>query len=59
MSTVVVTGLVLSIVINFLVNLFSLIMMTGYQIPIWQHIPKWLLVTNFLFFVLQAILLIL
>jgi hypothetical protein len=58
LSTIVVTGLVLSIIINFIVNLFYCIMMAGYQTPIWKYIPKWLLITNFLFFVAQAILLI-
>lgn len=55
-STIIIIGLVLSIVINIVLHIFCvLVVMTGK--PIRQFVPAWLLGINFLFFVLQAILL--
>jgi hypothetical protein len=55
-STIVIIGLVLSIVINVLLHIFCLLIIAAGK-PIRQYVPAWLLVINFLFFVLQAILL--
>lgn len=56
-STIIIIGLVLSIVINVIINLFY-ILITVADKPIGHYVPRWLVVTNFLFFVFQAILLI-
>jgi hypothetical protein len=56
-STIVITGLILSILINFVVNLLYIIIQVGFKKPISRFVPVWLVVTNFLFFVVQAILL--
>jgi hypothetical protein len=56
-STIIVIGLVLSIVINILVNIFYVII-TMSNAPVSRYVPRWLVATNFLFFVFQAILLI-
>lgn len=55
-STVIVLGLVVAIVLNALVNLFYLIFMLSNK-PISTLVPSWLVITNFLFFLVQAILL--
>ena len=56
-STVIVIGLVMSIVINVIVNVvYLVIVVTGK--PVRHYVPLWLVLTNFLFFVLQVILLI-
>ncbi|HUQ66507.1 MAG TPA: hypothetical protein VM101_10145 [Flavitalea sp.] len=55
-STVIIMGLVLSIVINVIINLIYLII-TFVDKPIINYVPRWLVVINFLFFVVQAILL--
>ncbi len=56
-STIIVMGNVLSIVINMLVNiLYVFIALTGK--PISTYLPKWIIIVNFLFFILQVILLI-
>lgn len=56
-STIIITGLVLSIVINFIVNLLYMLIKLGYRKPLTAYVPAWLAITNFLFFVVQAILL--
>ena len=56
-STIVIIGLVMSIVINVMVNLFCLVMVMTRK-PLRQYVPMWLMITNFLFFVIQVILLI-
>jgi len=56
-STIVIIGLVMSIVINVMVNLFCLLMVMTRK-PLRQYVPLWLMITNFLFFVIQVILLI-
>jgi len=55
-STIIILGLVLSIVINVLVNLFYLLITVADK-PLSHYVPKWLVMINFLFFVFQAILL--
>ena len=55
-STIIIVGLVLSIVINVLVNLFYLAVTVAKK-PVVYYVPLWLVITNFLFFVFQAILL--
>ena len=55
-STIIIIGLVLSIAINALVNLFYLAV-TVVNKPVVHYVPLWLVITNFLFFVFQAILL--
>lgn len=55
-STVIVLGLVVAIMLNALVNLFYLIVMLSNK-PISTFVPPWLVITNFLFFLVQAILL--
>ena len=55
-STIIVIGLVLSIVINVILNMFYLVVtVTGK--PVSHYVPWWIIVINFLFFVFQAILL--
>ena len=56
-STIIIVGLVLSIVINALVNLFYLVVTVAGK-PVIHFVPLWLVAINFLFFVFQAILLI-
>lgn len=56
-STIIITGLVLAIVINLIVNLFYILIKVGYKKPVTPYVPAWLVVTNFLFFLIQAILL--
>ena len=56
-STIIVIGLVMSIVINIIVNLLYLLIIVADK-PIRQYVPLWIVVINFLFFVLQVILLI-
>ncbi len=56
LSTIIIVGLVLSIVINALVNLFYLAVTVANKAVI-HYVPLWLVLTNFLFFVFQAILL--
>lgn len=56
-STVVVLGLVVAVVLNAVVNLIYLLVKTTGK-PIGRFVPRWLIVTNFLFLVFQAILLI-
>lgn len=55
-STIIVIGLVLSIVINVILNMFYLLITVADK-PISHYVPRWLIVINFLFFVFQAILL--
>jgi hypothetical protein len=56
-STLIIIGLVMSVIINALVSLISFyLLLSGRQVK--QHVPFWLMITNFLFFVIQAILLI-
>lgn len=55
-STIVVIGLVMSVVINVIINLFYLLIVMADK-PISHYVPIWMVVTNFLFFVFQAILL--
>lgn len=56
-STIIIIGLVLSIVINALVNAASLFLLVAGK-HLTHHVPLWLAVINFLFFVTQAILLV-
>jgi hypothetical protein len=56
-STIVIIGLVMSIVINVMVNLFCLLMVMTRK-PLRRYVPMWMMITNFLFFVFQVILLI-
>ena len=56
-STIIIIGLVLSLVINSLVNVAYLVV-TASGKRVVKHIPACLVIINFLFFVLQAILLI-
>ena len=56
-STIIILGLVLSIVINVITNLFYLLITVADK-PISHYVPRWLVMINFLFFVFQAILLI-
>ena len=56
-STIIIIGLVLSIVINVIINLLYLLVVAAGK-PIGNFVPVWLAIINFLFFVLQAILLI-
>lgn len=55
-STIIVIGLVLSIVINVILHMFYLLV-TITNKPISHYVPRWLVIINFLFFVFQAILL--
>jgi hypothetical protein len=55
-STIIIVGLVLSIAINALVNLFYLVVTVANK-PVVLYVPLWLVITNFLFFVFQVILL--
>ncbi len=56
-STLIITGSVLSILINsLLVVLYLLLIIT--RRPITNYVPAWLVITNFLIFVLQVIFLI-
>lgn len=55
-STIVVMGLVLGIVINSLVNLLYVLAILAGK-PIFRFVPLWLIITNILFFLFQAILL--
>lgn len=56
-STIIILGFVLSIVINILINMLY-ILITLADKPISHFVPQWLIITNFLFFLFQAILLI-
>lgn len=55
-STIIIIGLVLSIVINAFVTAASLFLVIAKR-QLTDHVPAWLAAINFLFFVLQAILL--
>ena len=55
-STIVIIGVVMAIVINAIINIFYLLLTVAGK-PISQYVPRWLVVINFLFFVFQAILL--
>ena len=55
-STIIVIGLVLSIVINVILNMFYLLITVAEKRVI-HYVPTWLILINFLFFVFQAILL--
>ena len=56
-STLIITGTVLSILINSLLVL-SYILLVITRRPIKNYVPGWLVITNFLVFVLQVIFLI-
>jgi hypothetical protein len=56
-STIIVLGTVLSIVINALTNVLCILVTLAGK-PIRLFVPKWLIIINFLFFILQVILLI-
>jgi hypothetical protein len=55
-STIIIMGLVLAIVINVIINFFYLVISFVHK-PVTNYVPMWLVVINFLFFVVQAILL--
>jgi hypothetical protein len=55
-STIIIIGLVMSVVINVILNLFYLLIIVADK-PISQYVPLWLVLINFLFFVFQVILL--
>ncbi|MBL7700257.1 MAG: hypothetical protein JNK79_18980 [Chitinophagaceae bacterium] len=55
-STVVVLGLVVAIVLNTVVNLLYFLVIMANK-PIRTFVPLWLVIINFLFLVFQAILL--
>jgi hypothetical protein len=56
-STIIIIGLVMSVIINATVSIISIyFLLSGRRVA--QYVPVWLLVTNFLFFIIQAILLI-
>lgn len=55
-STIIIMGLVLGIVINTLVNILYLATTISRR-PISRFVPLWLIITNILFFIFQAILL--
>lgn len=55
-STVVTLGLVVAIVLNAVINLIYLFIKLNRK-PVSKFVPLWLVITNFLFFVFQAILL--
>ena len=55
-STIIVIGLVMAIVINVIINLFYLLIIVADK-PISHYVPLWLVIINFLFFVFQVILL--
>jgi hypothetical protein len=56
-STIIIIGLVLSIVINLMINIAYLLVGVARR-NLTTHVPAWLIVINFLFFLLQAILLV-
>jgi hypothetical protein len=51
-STIIVAGLVLSFLVNGLVNILYGILLVR-KIPLQQELPVWLAVINFLFLILQ------
>lgn len=56
-STIIILGNIVSIVINILINgLYMLIILLGK--PVMQFVPKWIIIINFLFLIVQVILLI-
>ena len=56
-STIIVIGLMMSIVLNLIINLFYLLIVVADK-PISHYVPVWLVAINLLFFVFQVILLI-
>ena len=56
-STLIILGTVMAIVINVLMNILYLIIVF-YGMPIRKFVPVWLISVNFLFLILQVILLI-
>ena len=56
-STLIISGSVLSIIINSLLVL-TYILLTVIRRPLRHYVPGWLVITNFLIFVLQVIFLI-
>ena len=56
-STLIITGSVLAILINSLLVLLYIILLITRR-PIKNYVPAWLVITNFLIFVLQIIFLI-
>jgi len=56
-STLIIIGLVMSVIINASVSIISAyLLLSGKRVAV--YVPLWLLITNFLFFIIQAILLI-
>lgn len=55
-STIITLGLVVAIVLNAIINLIYLFIKLNRK-PVSKFVPLWLVITNFLFFIFQAILL--
>lgn len=53
-STVLVLGVGLAIFLNVAVNFFVFIALLQKK-RLWDHFPRWLIITNFLFLILQLI----
>ena len=56
-STIIIMGKVLAIIVNMLVVLLYVALMVARK-SIFSFVPKWIIIVNFLFFILQVILLI-
>ena len=54
-STILVLGLVVAILLNVAVNLVIIILLLLRK-PVWSHFPRWLIIINFLFLIPQIIL---
>jgi hypothetical protein len=54
-GTIVILGILVAFILNFIVNLLVLVFILQRK-PVWKHFPSWLLIANFLFLLPQLIL---
>ena len=54
-AMVLILGILVAFMLNFIVNLFVLVFILQRK-PVWKHFPSWLLIVNFLFLLPQLIL---
>jgi threonine/homoserine/homoserine lactone efflux protein len=53
-STILVLGVVVAVVLNMIVNLFIIVILLRRR-PLWQYIPKWLVIFNLVCLIPQII----